>query len=64
MTPLKRIRDAAAAIGVSPGTLLRYERLGLIPKPARNPGNQRVYNDQDLETIRRVIAPERAENGT
>jgi len=42
-----RINEAAKLLGVSPSTLRRWEREGLI-KPQRTPGGERRYREEDL----------------
>lgn len=44
MTKLCSIADAAAALGISPQTLRRWEREGRIPPPDRTTGGQRRYD--------------------
>jgi DNA-binding transcriptional MerR regulator len=48
-----RIGEAARRIGVSASALRRWEREGLVG-PARSPGRYRLYNDEDLDLLRRV----------
>ncbi|MBX9923165.1 MAG: helix-turn-helix domain-containing protein [Rhabdochlamydiaceae bacterium] len=51
-----KIKDAAALLGVSPGTLRNWEKLGKL-KAHRNPNNQyRLYKKIDLEKLLNVIA--------
>lgn len=47
-----RIRDAALAVGLSADTLRYYERIRLLPPPARGAGGQRQYGDKDLARLR------------
>jgi len=55
---LVRIKAAAAALGIAPSTLRRYERDGILPKAAtRNRVGQRVYTMHDLAAIHDVIVP-------
>jgi MerR family copper efflux transcriptional regulator len=53
MRPLNTLRvgQVAAEAGVGVQTLHYYERVGLLPKPARSAANYRLYSP---ETIRRV----------
>src|SRR4051812_41090776 len=48
MTP----RDAAKALGISPDTLRRWEREGLI-QSARTPGGQRRYDQDEIQGLLR-----------
>lgn len=51
-----KIKDAAALLGVSPGTLRNWEKLGKL-KAHRNPNNQyRLYKKIDLENLLNEIA--------
>jgi len=48
------ISVAAEMLGTQPYTLRYYERVGII-KPARSSGNLRLYSDDDLLQLRRVM---------
>lgn len=43
-----KIREFAALSGLSPDTVRYYERIGLLPSPARDPGGRRDYGEGDL----------------
>lgn len=45
------IGKAARAAGCKVQTLRYYEQLGLLPKPTRTAGNQRVYGDEHLKRL-------------
>ena len=45
----------ARQLGLAPETLRYYERLGLLPSPARNGGRYRVYADEDAERLRLLV---------
>lgn len=47
-----RIRDAALTVGLSVDTLRYYERICLLPPPARGAGGHRVYAEKDLARLR------------
>lgn len=49
-----RIREAAETVGLSADTLRYYERINLVPRPARGVGGQRSYADRDLARLRFV----------
>ncbi|MCB1599562.1 MAG: helix-turn-helix domain-containing protein [Lysobacterales bacterium] len=49
-----KISDAAAASGCHLETIRYYERVGLLPPPARTPGRYRQYGDADVERLRFV----------
>lgn len=46
-----RISEVAARTGLSAPTLRYYERIGLIPEPARRPSGYRVYSDEHLRVL-------------
>lgn len=46
------IGEMSEMTGLSADTLRYYERIGLLPAPARNPGGRRVYRERDLGRIR------------
>ncbi len=51
--------QAAKIIGISKGTLLRYERLRKIPSALRNPINRwRQYRTQDIKKIIKLLGRE------
>ena len=45
----------ARRLGLAPETLRYYERLGLLPSPARNGGRYREYSDADAERLRLLV---------
>lgn len=45
---------AAEQSGVASRTIRYYERIGLIPAPARTPGGYRDYGETDVATLRFV----------
>jgi MerR family transcriptional regulator, light-induced transcriptional regulator len=47
---------AARATGITAGRLRTWERRYGIPAPARSMSGRRIYEDADLETIRRMAA--------
>lgn len=47
-----RIGELAAQVGLTPESLRSYERLGLLPKPARDGSRYRRYGDADVERFR------------
>lgn len=55
MNPLVgSIGAAAAAVGIAPDTLRYYEKIRLVPRPARNAGGRRVYREKDIARLRFV----------
>jgi len=50
-----RIGEMAKQLGLAPETLRYYERLGLLPSPARNGGRYREYRDEDAERLRLLV---------
>ena len=45
------IGDLGKAIGTKVETIRYYERIGLLPKPARTAGNYRIYGDDALGSL-------------
>jgi len=52
--PRFSISVAAQMVDLHPQTLRTYERLGLV-KPARTPGNRRMYSLADIERLRQIV---------
>lgn len=46
------IGEVSRSLGISVDTLRYYERIGLVPRPARTSGNARLYNEQDISRLR------------
>lgn len=49
-----RIGETAAALGLSADTLRYYEKIGLVPRAAKNGSGHRVFSDKDLGRLRFV----------
>ncbi len=47
-----RIGAIAAKLGLTADTLRYYEKIGLLPRIARQDSGVRLYNDQDLSRLR------------
>lgn len=52
--PVFAISVVSRMVGVHQQTLRTYERVGLV-RPARSPGNTRLYSHRDVERLRRVL---------
>jgi len=50
------VTKLARRCGLSRGTVLYYESVGLLRAPGRSGGNYRVYGEQDLERLRQIRA--------
>jgi DNA-binding transcriptional MerR regulator len=50
------ISKLAARCGLSRGTLLYYESIGLLKPPARSAGNYRSYGERDLQRLQQICA--------
>lgn len=48
------VTQLGRACGLSRGTLLYYESIGLLRPPKRTGGNYRSYSEEDLERLRQV----------
>lgn len=51
-----RIGDLARITGMTVRALRHYEQVGLLPRPARTQGQQRLYEDADLRRLYRIRA--------
>lgn len=47
-----RIGAITARLGLSADTLRYYEKIGLLPRVARDGGGMRLYNDKDMSRLR------------
>lgn len=47
-----KIGEAGAASGCHIETIRYYERIDLLPRPARTPGNYRSYSDGEVQRLR------------
>lgn len=56
MTTGLTIKDVAAQTGVAAGTIRMWEQRYGFPEPGRTSGGYRVYSEDDVETLRRVVA--------
>jgi DNA-binding transcriptional MerR regulator len=54
---LLRVSDAARLIGCSETWLRKAERKGKIPAARRDINGWRVYDDKDIEVLRKLILP-------
>ena len=52
MVNIYRISQVAQKAGVTPDTIRYYERLGVLPHPARTAGGLRAYGDDILPRVR------------
>lgn len=48
------VSKLAQSCGLSRGTVLYYESIGLLKRPARTGGNYRRYGDNDLARLRQI----------
>lgn len=52
---IKELTDAVGS-GVTPRMVRHYHTLGLLPQPQRSAGNYRLYTQQDIQRLRRIMA--------
>jgi DNA-binding transcriptional MerR regulator len=50
------VTKLATRCGLSRGTLLYYESIGLLKPPARSAGNYRSYGERDLQRLQQICA--------
>jgi DNA-binding transcriptional MerR regulator len=55
------IGDTARQIGMSVDTLRYYEKIGLLPRIARDPGGRRRYEPGDLSRLRFIQRAQRCD---
>ncbi|MCA1736998.1 MAG: MerR family transcriptional regulator [Actinobacteria bacterium] len=53
------ISQLASEVGVRPDTVRYYERVGLLPLPARSPNGYRAYDRSDVERLRFIRGAQR-----
>jgi DNA-binding transcriptional MerR regulator len=51
-SPLLRIQEVSALVGLTSRSIRYYEELGLLKPAARSEGSYRLYDDDDLERLR------------
>lgn len=54
-----QVGQAARHLGVNPQTLYFYERIGLIPPPARGESGYRLYGTDDLDRLAFIVRAKR-----
>lgn len=56
--PKLTIKELTEAVGrnVTPRMVRHYHQLGLMPQPARSPGNYRLYSQRDVQRLQRIAA--------
>lgn len=50
-----KIDEVTKQVGLTKRTLRYYEEIGLIHPPERSEGNIRLYTDEDIERIKRIV---------
>jgi MerR family transcriptional regulator, repressor of the yfmOP operon len=55
MSPPFRIGEAAQRAGVTTRTLRYYQEVGLLEPSGATPGGNRLYSDDDVERLRRIL---------
>ncbi|NJR40575.1 MAG: MerR family transcriptional regulator [Leptolyngbyaceae cyanobacterium CSU_1_4] len=52
---IKELTDSVGS-DITPRMVRHYHQLGLMPQPMRSPGNYRLYSDQDVQRLQRIVA--------
>ncbi|AKG24199.1 precorrin-8X methylmutase [Calothrix sp. 336/3] len=52
---IKELTDTVGG-GTTPRMVRHYHSLGLLPQPVRSQGNYRLYNQQDVQRLQRIVA--------
>lgn len=57
-TPSLTIKELTVAVGqgITPRMVRHYHLLGLMPQPPRSSGNYRLYSEQDVQRLKRIVA--------
>lgn len=50
-----KIDEVTKQVGLTKRTLRYYEEIGLIHPPERSEGNIRLYTDEDIARIKRIV---------
>ena len=52
------IKELTTTVGgkVTPRMVRHYHQIGLLPQPKRSRGNYRLYDDEDVQRLRRIMA--------
>lgn len=53
------VTELAREVGLSPSTVRKMLREKRIPEPERDWRNYRIFNDRDLEQLRRIVSTTR-----
>ncbi|MBD2664900.1 transcriptional regulator [Richelia sinica FACHB-800] len=58
MKPSLTIKELTAAVGggITPRMVRHYHQLGLLPPPKRSPSNYRLYTQQDVIRLQKIVA--------
>ncbi len=52
---LSRVGEVAEKLGVSPRTIKYYEELGLVQPEARSSGGFRLYGEEEVQRLERIL---------
>lgn len=52
---IKELTDSVGS-DITPRMVRHYHQLGLMPQPERSPANYRLYTDQDVQRLQRIVA--------
>ncbi len=55
MLTIKQLVETVGG-GTTPRMVRHYHQLGVLPQPARSPGNYRLYSDADVQRLQRIVA--------
>jgi precorrin-8X/cobalt-precorrin-8 methylmutase len=58
MFTIKELTDAVGE-SITPRMVRHYHQLGLMPQPMRSSGNYRLYSEQDVQRLKRIVALKR-----
>lgn len=52
---IKQLAESAGG-NTTPRMVRHYHQVGLLPEPVRSPSNYRLYNEQDLNLLKQIVA--------
>ena len=59
VSPTMRVAELARKVGVGPDTIRYYEKVGLLPAPARTSSGYRVYDNTTIDRVQFIQGAQR-----
>lgn len=51
-----KIDEVAKQSGLTKRTIRYYEEIGLLPSPQRSEGNMRLYTQEDVDLLKKILS--------